>query len=272
MAAETTTSNGFAILRDVLLDQRRSLPLWGLALAAISIIYSGFYPLMGDAGEFEELMSTMPEGLMTALGFDDIGTAAGYISSSVFGLLGPALLLVFAIGAGSRLIAGREEDGTLELELTHPVARRRILFERLFALWISIFALVLVVAIVVQGMIAALGMDVGTNEILAASTALLLLGLAFGTIALAAGAATGRRSVAMGLAAGLAVLSFIANAIGPVVDALGWLTEVSPWSWYIAERPLVNGWDLQGLLLLAIVPIVAAIVAAAMFNRRDLGV
>ena len=39
----------------------------------------------------------------------------------------PLLLLVYAIGAGSRAIAGEEESGTLDLLLAHPLSRRRSL-------------------------------------------------------------------------------------------------------------------------------------------------
>lgn len=40
---------------------------------------------------------------------------------------------------------------------------------------------------------------------------------------------------------------------------------------YLGDDPLVNGWDVQGLLLLAVVPVVAAMVGLMTFDRRDLG-
>ncbi|MEX2504854.1 MAG: ABC transporter permease subunit, partial [Egicoccus sp.] len=113
-------------------------------------MYTSFYPMMGqDAAAIEPFMENMPEGMISALGMDQMASAAGYLQSTVFGLLGPALLLVFAIGTGARTLAGAEEDGTLELELTHPVSRTRVYLERLAGLWAGALALVVAVFAVV---------------------------------------------------------------------------------------------------------------------------
>jgi ABC-2 type transport system permease protein len=111
-------------------------------------------------------------------------------------------------------------------------------------------------------------MDVGLGEILAGSTGLLLLVLGFATVALAVGAVTGRRAVALGVASGVAVVAFILDALGPAVGA-EWMTTVSPFSWYLGEDPLTNGFDWAGLALLGVVPVVAAVAALAAFDRRD---
>ena len=256
------------IAGEVRRKSRRSLLLGGLALAAVSAMYIGFYPSMGGSQAMKDVIATLPEGLVTALGYDRIGSAGGWLTSTVYGLLAPILLLVFGIAAGARTVAGEEEDGTLELELTSPVGRRRIVAERMAALWASIAILVAVVTVVAYGLVLALDMEVGFTEILAGSTGLLLLVLGFATIALAVGAVTGRRAVALGAASGLAVVAFILDALGPAVDAK-WMATVSPFSWYLGEDPLTNGFDPAGLALLSVVPIVAAIVAIVAFDRRD---
>jgi ABC-2 type transport system permease protein len=112
-------------------------------------------------------------------------------------------------------------------------------------------------------------MGVGLTLILAGSTGLYLMVIGMGTIALAIGAITGRRAIALGAAADVAVLSFLFNAIGPTISA-GWMTAVSPFSWYLEHEPLTNGFDWPRLLLLAIVPIVFAVAGLVRFDRRDL--
>lgn len=263
MAAEPTP-----VLSGVMREQRRSLVLWGLALTAVSTLYIGIYPVMGVA-DMAAMVENLPEAMVNAFGYDEIGTPAGYITSTVYGLLGPVLLLVFAIATGTRLVAGQEEDGTLELELTAPVSRTRLLLERLAALWLNVAVLVAVVTVVTVALVVVLDLDVAVGNILAGSAGLLLLVLGFATIGLAAGAITGRRVIGLAVAAGLAVLAFMLDAIGPTIDA-GWMTAVSPFSWYLEERPLFTGVDVQGLALLAAVPLVAGAVAVAGFGRRDL--
>lgn len=263
MAADT-----LPVLSGVLRTQRRSLVLWSLALAAVCGMYISIYPAMGGV-DMAALVQDLPEGMVNAFGYDRIGTAAGYVTSTVYSIMGPVLLLVFAIATGARLIAGQEEEGTLELELTAPVSRRRLLAERLVALWLDIVILVGVLTAVTLLLVMALELDVGVANVLAGSTGLLLLAIGFGTVGLAVGAITGRRAIGLGVAAGLAVVAFMFDAIGPTIDA-GWMTAVSPFSWYLEGDPLLDGFDVQGLLLLAAVPIVAAAAALVAFERRDL--
>jgi ABC-2 type transport system permease protein len=259
---------GVPVLGGVLRVQRRTLLLWSLALTGVTLMYVGLYPSF-EGVDLTSFTEALPPELNEAFGYDKIDTAAGYLSSTLYGLLGPALLLVFAIGTGARLIAGQEEDGTLELELTGPVNRRRILGERLMALVVDVVVLVGVTTGVTALLVIGLDIDIALGKVLAASTGLLLLVLGFGTLALAVGAVTGRRSVAVGVPAALAVLAFAFDALGPSLDA-HWMSTVSPFSWYLAGEPLATGFDVEGLALLAVVPLVAAVAAFAWFGRRDL--
>jgi ABC-2 type transport system permease protein len=259
---------GVPVLAGAMRLQRRALLLWSLALTGVTLMYVGLYPSFAGA-DLTAFTEALPPELNEAFGYDKIGTPAGYLSSTLYGLLGPALLLVFAIGTGARLVAGHEEDGTLELELTAPVNRRRILGERLTALIIQIVILVAVMADVTALLVIALDIEIALGDLLAASTGLLLLVVGFGTLALAVGAATGRRSVAVGVAAALAVLAFVFDALGPSLGA-EWMTAVSPFSWYLADEPLATGFDVDGLAWLSVIPLVASSVAFTRFGRRDL--
>jgi ABC-2 type transport system permease protein len=262
------SSSNLVVLAGVMRGQARGLILWALALGAVSAMYISFYPSFGD-DQMDQMIADMPEDLVIALGYDRIGSAAGWVTTTVYGLVAPILLLVFAVAGGSRLIAGAEEEGTLELELTSAVVRRQVLGERILALWLSVLALVVVIALVSYGLVQALDMDVGISGILAGTLGLYLLVTGLGTVALAAGAITGRRAIALGAGAGLAVLAFVFDALGPVVEA-GWMTAISPFSWYLENDPLATGFDVRGLILLAIVPIVFAAAGLLAFDRRDL--
>ncbi len=251
----------------VLRDHRRAFLVWTVALTSITAFYMAFWPMMG--AEMLTAIEGMPEGLMAAMGYDRIGTAAGYLEAVVYGLLGPILLLVYGIGLGVRLIAGQEEDGTLELDLTAPVARGRLYGERLAALWLLLVGLVVGVttAVLVSDPLFDLGLDLG--NVVATSAGLVLLVGGFATLGFAVGAATGRRGVALGAVAVLAVVGYVfrgvANAAG--VDALA---AVSPFSWFLAPDPLANGFDLASTLKLAATSLVAAPLGLWRFQRRDL--
>ena len=73
---------------------------------------------------------------------------------------------------------------------------------------------------------------VSTANIAAAVADCVLLATAFGAIALAVGAGTGRRSVAIGLTAGLAAGSYLIDVLALSVDGLGWVQRLSPFFYY----------------------------------------
>jgi ABC-2 type transport system permease protein len=263
--------NGLPVTGWVLRQQRRAIAGWSIALAAISAIYVSFYPAMGGE-EMTDLIQTLPPALVEALGYEGIGTAPGYLSSTVYSLLAPALLLVFAIGFGARVLAGQEEDGTLELELTLPMARGRILLERFLALTVQLVILATVVFVVVVLFVLALEMEVAVGNLAAATLGLFLLAWAMGTVSFAVGAATGRRAPALATGAGLAVAGFMADVLSPLIEDGGWLATASPFAWYLGGDPLTTGIDWAGFGGLAALTVVALVVAVPSFSRRDLGV
>lgn len=260
------------VLRWVLRVQRRALVGWGVALGLVTALYVSFWPAMGDTQEMQALIDSMPEALVTAMGYDAIGSPAGYLESTVYALLAPILMLVFAIGVGARLIAGDEEAGALELETTGPVGRRRLLLERYAALVIGVVWLGTVTGVVALTLARALGMDIGTGPLVGATIGLILLVLALGSVAFAVGAATGRRALALAVGATVAVFGYMANALAPLLDDGAWLERLSPFFWYLGNDPLNEGLGLAGAAALAALALVSLVVAVLALDRRDLGV
>ena len=157
----------------------------------------------------------------------------------------------------------------MELELTGPTSRASLYWQRLAALWINVLSLVLVVAVMTLLLVTLLDLDVAFTNLAAATLGLALLALAFATLAYGVGAATGRRGIALGGAAGVAVGSFMLNAIGPTVDA-DWMTAVSPFSWYSDPSPLLHGPNVVGFALLVALTSVATVGGLLRYIRRDL--
>ncbi len=256
------------ILRRILSSRKRPIALWVLALAGVSAMYTSVFPWM-EKMDLDDMLQAFPPEFMEIMGYDDIGTASGYIGSAVYGLIAFALLLVFAIGNAGRLIAGQEEDGALELELTSPVSRRTIYTERAAALWCQTTLLVVGLFVATFGVSLALGMDVPVVDLLGATLGLWLVGGLFGTITFAVGAATGRRVVALGTGAGLAVVGWMLNAIGPTID-MDWMGTVSPVGWYMAENPMNSDFSVVNTLLLVAGSAIAFVLGWVRFRSRDL--
>ena len=258
----------YPITLSTLRSQRRSFTLWSIAFAGVVTMYAGLYPFIENM-DMLAMAEKLPAGLSQALGYDQIGTPAGYVSSSVFGLLGPALLAIFGISLGARLIAGEEEEGTLELELTGPSSRSQIYGQRFIALTASLAGLVFVGFVTLALVAAVAGLEIGTGRMALMCVALWLFTLAMSSVAFAVGAATGRRSVGMICAAVLVVVSFMCNAVGPTIGQ-DWMSMVSPWSWYISDSPLLGRANFASMGLLATLGLVAAAAGVVPFTKRDL--
>ena len=251
-------------------DQRRALLWWSLGFVGTVLLYAAFWPTIREnASQFDDYIAKLPEAVRNLIG-GDYGTPQGYVQAEMFSLLLPVLLLVYAIGAGARAIAGEEESGTLDLLLSTPVRRSRVLLDKLGAM----VGASLLLAMLAWGSIVAIGrlfgLAVGLVNLAAAAANLFLLGVAFGSIALAVGAATGNRGMAIGATSGLALVTFIVNTLAPSVPAIKPLRFLSPFYYYADHKPLSNGFNGADIGVLAGVAVVAALVALAAFDRRDL--
>lgn len=266
------TAVSLPVLRWVLRVQRRALIGWGVALGLVTALYVSFWPAMGETQEMQALIDSMPEALVTAMGYDAISSPAGYLESTVYALLAPILMLVFALAFGARLIAGDEEGGAMELEATGPVGRRRLLLERYMALVLGVVWLGTLTGVVALTLAGALGMDIGTGPLIGATVGLILLVLALGSVAFAVGAATGRRALALTVGAAIAVFGYMADALAPLLDDGAWLERLSPFFWYLGNDPLNEGLGVAGALALAALTLVSLGVAVLAYDRRDLGV
>ncbi|WP_216214324.1 ABC transporter permease subunit [Amycolatopsis aidingensis] len=261
------------LLRNVytktLWDQRRALLGWTVGITAVAAMYASFYPQLAG-GSMAGFVADFPQGLKDAFQLNDLTSAAGYLGSSIFGLLVPLLTLGYGVATGSRAIAGDEESGKLEVLLTHPVGRAPFFLQRFAALVCGALAIAVVLFLGMLAIRGAAQLDTVSVEGFAAQCLnLALFGSVFGALAGALGGAFGNRSLALGVTAGVGVLAYAANTFAGQLGA-DWLRNLSPFYYYSGGEPLRNGmqWADAGILVL----IAAALVAAGTlaFTKRDL--
>jgi ABC-2 type transport system permease protein len=254
-------------------DLRRSLAWWSAGLGAVVGLIVAVYPTVRDNPALSKLVEDYPEAIKGFVAFGgrvDYTSGPGYLGSELFAIWVPLLLVVAAIGAGARAIAGEEENGTLDLLLANPISRRRLVAEKLGALAAeaAVLAAVLWLALVVATTFVTMHVSAGHLAAAVANAAVLATG--FGAVALLAGAACGRRGVAIGTGAAAAVAAYLVNSLAPLVDALEPLQKASPFYHYAAGDPLRQGLDPAHTGVLVAIAAVAAVAAPLVFERRDL--
>ncbi|GAA3441305.1 ABC transporter permease subunit [Planomonospora venezuelensis] len=264
-----------ALVSKGLRDYRRSLVRWTVGIGAFFGLYLSFYPNISQNQEIygPQALAKFPGAMRDLMGgMQDFTSGVGYLHSVVYQLFGPMLFVVCAAILGNRAIAQPEETGTLELTVTLPVDRRRLVFERFAALALGLLGVAAATFLFAWALSAAVDMDVASGRILAAHTGVFLLGLFFGALSLAVGAATGRRGPAMAVVGVVAVGGYIVETMGRNVDAISWLRWVSPFHYYLDGRPLYQGFPVGDYLVLAGATVVLLLTAILAFDRRDVGV
>jgi beta-exotoxin I transport system permease protein len=257
------------LLTKWLWDARRSIAGWTLAIVLAGAGYAAFWPTINNP-QLQSFIENYPEAILKAINYTDIATAAGYLNATVYGLVVAVLMLVYAIGAGTRIIAGDEEAGTLDLILAHPVSRTSLALQRFAAFVVSVVLIVGIfwlVMLVISGPAQLTGVRVahlGAMHLHLASFAIL-----FGALTFAVGAATGRRALALAVGAAAGVLAYAASGIIPQVRGLAWVQDYSPFFWLNGSHPLDNGLQMGHVGLMLGLACVLVALGTAAFQHRD---
>ncbi|MFD0277453.1 ABC transporter permease subunit [Kitasatospora sp. NPDC127111] len=255
-----------AVLREHLTDNRRGFLGWALSITAVAAMYSSLWPVMGGGSGLATAVNSFPKSMRDAFHMEDYGTAAGYFGSTVFGLLVPVLLAVFATAAGTRAIAGDEEARTLDLVMAHPVRRVTLALSRWLAVLAGLVLLLAELALRVPARFAALS----TANLAAMTFQLTLFGCCFASIAFGIGAYTGRRTYAITGSAYVTIVAYLCDSFLPQVNGLHWIQYWSPFHWYLGGEPLKNGIQWIHCALLAGLGLSFTAIGIWGFNRRDL--
>ena len=82
-----------------------------------------------------------------------MSTPLGYLQIELMSFMAPILVILYAVMAGSAAVAGEESRRTLDLLVTAPVSRRRIVIEKAIAMVVGTVGLsaLLGVCLVVEG-------------------------------------------------------------------------------------------------------------------------
>jgi ABC-2 type transport system permease protein len=262
-----------SLVHKTLRDWRRAAVGWGVGLAAFALIYLAFWVSIRNSPDLLKLKTeAMPKAMQTMVGISDMTTGTGYLNGTIYALTGPLLMIMASVILGARAVAGPEDNHVMDLFLANPISRRGFVAQRSAALIGVVVGLGLILWIIPLVLSQWLGMGVSAANVSAASLGLLLLGLFYGTLALAVGAATGRRATALGVAGAAAVAGYVIRGLSESVSWMHGWRWISPFHYYLGSDPLHRGFHLGYLLVLAIAAAVLVMIALVTFDRRDVRV
>ena len=257
-------------------DRRRSLFWWVVGIFTYLLGIGALYPFVAENQEqFESLISAYPEELLAIMGIggdESLFDPVGFMQAEALGWIVPLVFSIFGAVQGAWAVAGEEETGTIDLVMATPLSRSGLVWQKWLALALTevVLGAALFASIAVDGWL--FEVDIPLGNIGAGALMAVLLGLCFGSLALALGALTGLRSVSVGVVTFVAAGSYLLNSLGSLVESLDALKPLSPFYYYNTSNPLRNGLDFEHALILGGLAVVFMGIGLLAVRRRDLGV
>src|SRR5262245_2348648 len=262
------------LFRRGIVDHHRALAGWCVGIVGYVALIASIFPSIEHSPQLNDLIESYPDVLKSLFGITgtgNIASGAGFLDAELFSFMLPLLILVLAISSGARTLAGEEDAGRLELVLAYPVRRRSAVVAKGLAVALEVLLACVTATAAILVFDVVVGLDLSLGHVGGAFASLVALGLFYGWLSLAVGAAYPSRALALGIAAGAAAASYL---VGGLHDLAGWLDPfrfLSPF-WLVGQSPLQGGTDAVGVLVVLVASVVALALGAVLVERRDLEV
>jgi ABC-2 type transport system permease protein len=247
--------------------RRRAMIGYAAGMALYTLVVVVLYPSFKHQKSLNSLSGSTAAALFGVTG--PLTSPGGWLNANIYSNLFPLIMLLLTIGYGAASLAGQDEDGTLALVAALPAGRRTILLQKAWAMAaqaLLVAAVVTVCVLIGQGF----QLTITPASTIAISAALVLMGLDFGLITMAAGAATSRRGTALGIGAGLAAASYLISSLASTISAIRPGRYVSLFYWSVGNDQISKGVSAGDFAVLIAVGLCALLAAVLTFRRADL--
>lgn len=262
-----------AIIIWELTRRKASLIWWVIGVTALVALTVLSYAAVKDqASELESALGSLSSGASSFVGTADLFSPEGYLNSNLYYITLPILYIILVLNLASGLLGKEENETTLELLLSRPISRGKILAAKATAGMIALFLVGGVSTIVTIVCAQIIGMDINIGGLLLTSVVTVLFAGTFGAISYALFAASQQtRRFATLTAILLSLGSYIITSLAGLVSWLETPSKFLPYHYFDTEKLL------QGSLPIGLAVYIVGIFAIAKtvgylgFRRRDIG-
>jgi ABC-2 type transport system permease protein len=242
-----------------LYEQRLGLAAWTLG----SAVGAAYFASLGH--QLVDLMTSTSGGFHAYLSLfrgDPYVVLTGFFWFGFFQLM----LAVYAITQVARW-AAEDNEGRLEMELSAPVPRWRVVMKRAGTLLASLAIVIGVssIAFYLEGH--AVGINMPSGEMFLASVILVPFGTTFAAVGAVLASRVPRATVAVLI--GIAGFSYLANDLGPLFHWPEWALNLSLFSLY--GNPISGDVKWDGLWEMLAICVVGFGLATILMQRREVG-
>lgn len=229
-----------AVFKHELRQGRNTFLIWTAVIAFMLGICVLIYPEM--EGQMSEISGVFAEmgSFSAAFGMDRInfGEFSGYFGVECGNILGLGGAF-FAALIGISALAKEEKEQTAEFLLTHPVSRRKVVMQKLYAVFIQIagFNVVVIGVTVLSALIVSESMDRKIFTLLFLSYFILQIEIA--AVCFGISAFISKSGIGIGL--GIATLFYFLNIISNLTKEAEFLKYITPFGYTDSADIITNG-------------------------------
>lgn len=251
--------------------RRGAIVGWGLGLALYGWAIMALFPSMAEQfGGIE-----FPEFYKAFGDINNLGTLEGWLPLEILDWI-PLLLGILAITAGTAVLAGEEDSGTLELLLSLPLPRWQLVVVKTIVLALVMLIILLLMFLGLWLGLVGIQDEIETGlaaaDLLRASLNNWPILMLWTTLSLFLGAyLPRRRHAAVGVTLYL-VVSYLVHTLGNVSEKIEPLQPYFPFHYYASREALTGRWvDGNPWLLLGVAGILLVLTMLS-FQRRNVTV
>ncbi len=255
----------------------RSMIYWGIGMGLYGGIIILMLPDVNALKQAADLIASLPPFIVKMVGGDDITfmtTPEGFLATKFF-LFAPIMFGIYVINAGLNVTSSEEDRGIMDVTLSLPIRRWRIVIERLLGYAVLLTGIVVItfLSLLISDALSP-NVNIATGVLFQATINILpsmLLLLAFTVLM---GAALARRSVAIAVATIFLIGSYVIDLLGSMAagSLAASLRAISFYSYYDSSGVMKNGLSLVNVLVVLAVAVICGVLAPYFFERRDIAV
>lgn len=254
-----------AVVRRGLLDRRRAIVIWGVALGAYGAFMAAIYPSIHSS--VDQIAKSYPQGLKEAFGVQAMNTVEGYLHAEMFSLIVPLAMGYFTARAVAGAVVGAEERGYLDTILALPLSRSVLIVSSYLVAAAACAVIMAVTGLMtfIVGQIA--GTHISLGLVTAGVAGVWSLALFFGGMAALASGALHSSRAAAGVTYGLLVGMYAIDVAGRLAHGLEPIRWASAFRYYGA--PMLDGLDPASFIGLIGAGVLLLALGALLLERRD---
>lgn len=250
----------------------RGTAVFAVVVSLYAVFAVGLFPSVEAANvDFEQLMESYPEALREAFGIEALGTIEGFLAGELYNFVWVLLLGVYFAYRAGGMVADDIERGRMDLLLSLPVSRSRLLFEKYASLVVPIVGVNVVTGIAVYAGTVVIGHAVDPLPLVMVHLLSVPYLLACAALGLVISVVVDRADVAQRAALGAMFVLYLVESLAASTEQFEALKYLSPTYYYAPTDVLVReSYAVADTAILVGLTIGLLLVSRRLFENRDI--